>query len=83
MIPRRFILRVLCNRCGLGSSVNATWMPNMSIGFDCMGCGEAEIFYMGPDEPKEEVPLDPEEQKVIQGILKKKAGIKENPEEKN
>lgn len=76
-------MKVLCNRCGLGSMVQCTWLPNMSLGFECLNCGDAEILYMGPNDPKEDVPLDPEEQKVIQDILKKKAGTGKDPDEKN
>ncbi len=83
MIPKRFIIRVLCNRCGLGSAVNFTWMPNMALGFDCLSCGEIEIFHMGPQEQTEDVPLTPEEQKTIQGILKKKVGKPEGEDNKN
>ena len=54
-LPRRFILKIICNNCGISESgkTRLVWLPDASFIMECGNCGEIEKMNLIPVDRKE------------------------------
>lgn len=76
--PKRFIVRIICNNCGIMAPCQYSWLPDEKIYFICHNCHEEEIFCANAmrakqeEEQKENMTLSKEESKLLNEMLERK-----------